>query len=77
MNVGVYQKDIVSASFVGTNSYHQGAIAKYCNRTESRIQELQAKGLCHGSGRSIEFIFYDTTLENTYLRKALGFHSGF
>jgi len=38
--------------------------------SESRIQELQAKGLCPGSGRAIEFIFYDTTLESTYLRKA-------
>jgi hypothetical protein len=35
-----------------------------------RIQnpESQAKGLCPGAGRLIEFIFYDTTLESTFLR---------
>jgi hypothetical protein len=33
---------------------------------EFRIQELQAKGLCLGAGRSIKFIFYDTTLERSF-----------
>ena len=43
--------------------------------SEFRSQELQAKGLCPQSRRSLEFIFYDTTQGSTCLRKVLGINS--
>jgi hypothetical protein len=74
-------------AFAGADIFTHGHLRSGCDckilqsyriqNPEFRIQELQAKGLCPGAGRLIEFIFYDTTLESTYLRKALGFHSGF